>query len=110
MNEASIIARKRGVLSHMGRSQQTQSMGIMDSESTTTGITPAFTEIVKVPVDTLKDPHILQLGTIESCSMIKYGADVDVEIDDIKTKTHVDITWFLDSYRPYSFQTQSWNV
>ena len=62
---------------------------LWDSGSTTMGITPSFAEIAKVPVDTLEDPHILQLGTIGSCSTIKYGADVDIEIDDLKTKTYV---------------------
>ncbi len=47
---------------------------LWDSGSTMTGITPAFTEIVKVPVDMLEDPHILQLGMIGSYSTIKYGA------------------------------------
>ena len=67
---------------------------LWDSGSTTTGITPSFAEIAKVPVDTLEDPHILQLGTIGSRSTIKYGADVDIEINDLETKTYVDIANF----------------
>ena len=63
---------------------------LWDSGSTTMGITPAFAEIAKVPVDTLEDPHILQLGTIGNCSTIKYGADVDIEIADLETTTYVD--------------------
>jgi len=39
---------------------------LWDSGSTMTGITPSFAEIAKVPVDTLEDPHILQLGMIGS--------------------------------------------
>jgi len=67
---------------------------LWDSGSMTTGITPSFAEIAKVPVDTLEDPHILQLGTIGSHSTIKYGADIDIEIDDLETKTYVDIANF----------------
>ena len=67
---------------------------LWDSGSTTTGITPAFAEIAKVPVDTLEDPHILQLGTIGSRSTIKYGADMDIEIEDLETKAYVDIANF----------------
>ncbi len=67
---------------------------LWDSGSTTTGITPAFAEIAKVHVDTLEDPHILQLGTIGSRSTIKYGADVDIEIADLETTTYVDIANF----------------
>ena len=71
-----------------------EAWALWDSGSTTTGITPSFAEIAKVPVDTLEDPHILQLGTIGSRSTIVYGADVNIEIDDLKTKTYVDIANF----------------
>ncbi len=39
---------------------------LWDSESTTSGITSAFEELAKIKVDTLEDPHILQLGTVGS--------------------------------------------
>jgi len=71
-----------------------EAWALWDSGSTTTGITPSFAEIAKVPVDTLEDPHILQLGTIGSRSTIKYGADVDIKIADLETKTYVDIANF----------------
>ena len=71
-----------------------EAWALWDSGSTTTGITPSFTEIAKVPIDTLEDPHILQLGTIGSCSTFKYRADVDIKIADLETKTYVDITNF----------------
>ncbi|PPQ66679.1 hypothetical protein CVT24_008832 [Panaeolus cyanescens] len=68
---------------------------LWDSGSTTTGITPVFAQIANITVDTLLDPHILQLGTIGSRSSIKYGADVDVNISDVfKTRTYVDIANF----------------
>ncbi len=67
---------------------------LWDSGSTMTGITPAFAKIAKVPVNTLEDPHILQLGTIGSRSTIKYRADVNIEIADLKTTTYIDIANF----------------
>jgi len=39
---------------------------LWDSGSTMTGITPTFVEVAKIPLDTLEDPHILQLGTVGS--------------------------------------------
>jgi hypothetical protein len=67
---------------------------LWDSGSTTTGITPAFAEVAQVPVDELEDPHVLQLGTVGSRSMIKYGADVTLNIEGEKTSTYVDIANF----------------
>ena len=54
---------------------------LWDSGSTTSGITPAFAELAKIKVDTLEDPHILQLGTVGSRSIIKYGADVSIQVE-----------------------------
>ena len=65
--------------------------------STTTGITPAFAELAQIPVDELEDPHILQLGTVGSRSAIKYGTDVEVNIEGEKSSTYVDIANF-DQY------------
>ena len=67
---------------------------LWDSGSTMTGITPSFAEIAKIPVDTLEDPHILQLGTTGSRSIIKYGADVTVKVAGVATTTYVDIANF----------------
>ena len=71
-----------------------EAWALWDSGSTMTGITPSFAEIAKVPVDTLEDPHILQLGTIGSRSTIKYGADIDIKINNLETRTYVDIANF----------------
>ena len=71
-----------------------QAWTLWDSGSTTTGITPAFAELAQIPVDELEDPHILQLGTIGSRSAIKYGADVEVNIEGEKQSTYVDIANF----------------
>ncbi|KAH9480931.1 hypothetical protein JR316_0007534 [Psilocybe cubensis] len=67
---------------------------LWDSGSTTTGITPSFAQIADISVDTLLDPHILQLGTTGSCSVIKYGADVQVVIGNKTTTTYVDVANF----------------
>jgi hypothetical protein len=67
---------------------------LWDSGSTTTGITPAFAEVAKIPADELVDPHILQLGTIGSRSIIKYGTDIEINLDGLHTKTYVDIANF----------------
>lgn len=67
---------------------------LWDSGSTTTGITPTFAHIANIVVDTLLDPHILQLGTIGSRSIIKYGADVQVEVCGKVSTIYVDIANF----------------
>lgn len=67
---------------------------LWDSGSTTTGITPAFAELAKVKVDTLEDPHVLQLGTVGSRSIIKYGADASIAVANIRATSYVDIANF----------------
>ena len=67
---------------------------LWDSGSTTTGITPAFAELAKVKVDTLEDPHVLQLGTVGSRSIIKYGAEVEMKVANIVATSYVDIANF----------------
>ena len=67
---------------------------LWDSGSTTTGITPAFAEHAKVKVDTLEDPHILQLGTVGSRSIIKYGADIPIKVGNTEVVSYVDIANF----------------
>jgi hypothetical protein len=67
---------------------------LWDSGSTTTGITPAFTELAQVAVDELEDPHVLQLGMVGSRSIIKYGADVMMNVAGNRISTYVDIANF----------------
>ena len=67
---------------------------LWDSGSTLTGVTPAFTEIVKLRLDMLEDPHVLQLGTVGSRSIIKYRADVQVEVGKTNIMAYVDIANF----------------
>ncbi|KAF9569339.1 hypothetical protein CPC08DRAFT_623762 [Agrocybe pediades] len=58
---------------------------LWDSGSTTSGITPTFAQIADLPVDTLLDPHILQLGTVGSRSIIKYGLNAAIKLSEQKT-------------------------
>ena len=67
---------------------------LWDSGSTTTGITPAFAEHAGIRMDTLEDPHILQLGTVGSRSSIKYGADVNIQVAEVNTTSYVDMANF----------------
>ena len=45
-------------------------------------------------VDTLADPHILQLGKVGSRSIIKFGADVAITITKQSYPSYVDIANF----------------
>ena len=67
---------------------------LWDSGSTTTGITPAFAEHAGIRMDTLEDPHVLQLGTVGSRSSIKYGADVNIQVAKVNTISYVDMANF----------------
>ncbi len=58
------------------------------------GITPTFAEIAKIPLDMLEDPHILQLGTVGSHSIIKYGADIEIKVADSAFTSYVDVANF----------------
>jgi hypothetical protein len=67
---------------------------LWDSGSTTTGITPTFAELAKIKVDTLEDPHMLQLGTVGSRSIIKYGVDAAIAVANVRDTAYVDIANF----------------
>ena len=67
---------------------------LWDSGSTMTGITPTFAEVAKIPLDTLEDPHVLQLGTVGSRSVIKYGANVSIEMAGSAFVSYVDVANF----------------
>ena len=53
------------------------------------GITLSYAHVADVGVFQLKDPHIMQLGTIGSRASINYGANIPVEAPGIKGKTHL---------------------
>jgi hypothetical protein len=51
-------------------------------------------ELAKIKVDMLEDPHILQLGTVGSRSIIKYGADMPIQIGGFTSESYIDIANF----------------
>jgi len=67
---------------------------LWDSGSTTSGITPSYAELANIIVDTLETPHILQLGTVGSRSIIKFGADVAISIGGRSHLSYVDVVNF----------------
>ena len=67
---------------------------LWDSGSTMTGLTPAFAQVTNIGVFLLMDPHILQLGTIGSRSIIKYGTEVEVEMAGQRGNIYADIANF----------------
>ena len=67
---------------------------LWDSGSTTSGITLHYAEVANIVVDTLSDPHILQLGTVGSCSIIKFGANTTLTIGGRHYPSYVDVANF----------------
>ena len=67
---------------------------LWDSGSTTSGIIPSYAELAKIVVDTLMDPNVLQLGTVGSRSIIKFGADVSLRIAKHLYPSYVDVANF----------------
>jgi hypothetical protein len=67
---------------------------LWDSGSTTTGITPTFAQVADIPVFPLLDPHILQLGTIGSRSVVNYGTEVEVTAPGARGQIYMDIANF----------------
>ena len=67
---------------------------LWDAGSTTTGITPAFAHVANITLSPLEEPRILQLGTVGSRSVIKYGAEVNLGLPGVTGKTYVDVANF----------------
>jgi hypothetical protein len=67
---------------------------LWDSGSTTTGITPTFSQVADIPIFPLLDPHILQLRTIGSRSVVNYGTEVDMTVLGAKGLIYMDIANF----------------
>jgi hypothetical protein len=67
---------------------------LWDSGSTTTGITPSFVDVAKITVFPLKNPHILQLGTVGSRASVNFGAYVDVATHGTSQPEYVDVANF----------------
>jgi hypothetical protein len=67
---------------------------LWDSGSTTTGITPTFAQVADIPVFPLLDPHVLQLGTIGSRSVVNYGTNIEVITPGMKGTIYMDVANF----------------
>ncbi|KAG6858826.1 hypothetical protein C0995_013616, partial [Termitomyces sp. Mi166 len=67
---------------------------LWDSGSTTTGITPQFVHVNAIRVHELSEPLMLQLGTVGSCAMVQFGAEVKIKASGHPTKEYVDIVNF----------------
>jgi len=67
---------------------------LWDSGSTMTGIIPSFVDVAKITVFPLKNPHMLQLGTIGSRASINFGAYVDVATHSALKREYVDVANF----------------
>ncbi|KAG6875399.1 hypothetical protein C0993_009407 [Termitomyces sp. T159_Od127] len=67
---------------------------LWDSGSTTTGITPQFAHINAIHVYKLEEPLMLQLGMVDSCTMVQFGAEVKVRTSETLTEEYVDIANF----------------
>ena len=60
----------------------------------TTGITPAFTQVTKIPIFPLSNPHVLQLGMIGSRSSVNYGTEIRVQAPAANSVIYMDIANF----------------
>ena len=67
---------------------------LWDTGSTTTGITPSFVDVAKIAVFPLKNPYMLQLGTVGSRASVNYGAFVDVATHGTSQREYVDVANF----------------
>jgi Retroviral aspartyl protease len=71
-----------------------EAWALWDSGSTTTGITPVFAQVAKIPVFPLSNPHILQLGMIGSHCLVNYGTKVKVQTPGTNSIIYMDIANF----------------
>jgi hypothetical protein len=67
---------------------------LWDSGSTTTGVTPAYTQVAGIKVKTLDNPLILQLGTIGSRATVNFGTEVQVVIPGFEGLVYMDVANF----------------
>ena len=67
---------------------------LWNSGSTTTGITPSFVDVAKIIIFPLKNPHVLQLGTVGSHASVNFGAYVDVVMHGSLQQEYVDVANF----------------
>jgi hypothetical protein len=65
---------------------------LMDSGSTTISVTHDFTHVAELEVMQLENPVALQLGMVESCSMINFGMKTCIKLGPIiKNDVYLDV-------------------
>ncbi|PBK96172.1 hypothetical protein ARMGADRAFT_925328, partial [Armillaria gallica] len=70
---------------------------VVDSGSTSTAMLPAFADISKALVTWLRNPVILQLGTVGSCSRINFGMMSNIETKGYSSPEYFDVV-NIDKY------------
>jgi len=63
---------------------------LWDSGSTTTGVTPSFIDVAKITVFPLKNPHVLQLGTIGSRASVNFGMYIEIAMHGTSQREYID--------------------
>ena len=71
-----------------------QAWTLWDTGSTITGIMPSFVDVVKITVFPLKNPHILQLGTVGSRAAVNFGTYVEVAMHGLSHREYLDVANF----------------
>lgn len=67
---------------------------LWDSESTMSGITPSFAHLAGIILWPLKEPIILQLGTVGSQLTVKFGTVIDMDFTGFNMSTYVEVANF----------------
>ena len=67
---------------------------LWDSRSTTTAITPTFAQVAEITVFPLSNLHMLQLGTVGSCSTINFGTETLVTAPGVNSTVYMNIANF----------------
>ena len=53
--------------------------------------TPTFAQVAEITVFPLSNPHMLQLGTVSSCSTVNFGTETLVTAPGVNSTIYMDI-------------------
>ncbi|KAG6875763.1 hypothetical protein C0992_002471 [Termitomyces sp. T32_za158] len=67
---------------------------LWDSRSTTMGVMPQFCQVHNIYVSELKEPLLLQLGTVGSLAAVQFGTQVTIACAGVKTCEYMDMANF----------------
>ena len=59
-----------------------------------TGIMPSFVDVAKITIFPLKNPHVLQLGTVGSHASVNFGMYIEVATHGKSHQEYVDVANF----------------